>query len=133
MTAATPNPAPAPSQQPPEASPAPRAELLILVHWEELAGWLLDHTGRWPRSARFTLAQRVQNHVLDVLELLVQARYEPKGRRRHLQRVNLLLERLRHLLRMAKERGVMPNRGFETAMRGISKRVWSTEGRRRGI
>jgi hypothetical protein len=34
-------------------------ELLVLARWEEFTGWLLDHTGRWPKSARFTLTQRV--------------------------------------------------------------------------
>lgn len=30
-------------------------ELLILAKWEEFTGWLLEHTAKWPKSARFGL------------------------------------------------------------------------------
>jgi hypothetical protein len=43
-------------------------------------GWLLDHCAKWPKSARFTLTQRIENHALDVTEQLVLARYEPGAR-----------------------------------------------------
>ena len=52
-------------------------ELLVLAQWESEVQWLLEHSQRWPKSLRFTLTQRVQNHALDIVELLVQARYEP--------------------------------------------------------
>ena len=60
--------------------PAPREagpELLCLAKWEDTAGWLIEHTAKWPKSSRFSFVQRVDNHALDVLELLVVARYEP--------------------------------------------------------
>ena len=57
----------------------------------------------WPKSARFTLTQRLDNHVLDVVEMLVQARYEPGVRRRLLPAINLRLERMRFLLRLARD------------------------------
>jgi hypothetical protein len=97
------------------------AELLCLQRWEETAGWLVEHTAKWPKSARFALVQKVDNHALDVLEMLVVARYEPRQRGAILREVNLRLERLRFLLRIARERGVMPPGGFETAMRGIDE------------
>ena len=96
-------------------------ELIVLQRWEELCGWLLAHTGRWPKSSRFTLGQRVQNHTLDVVELLVVARWEPRLRRRSLRRANLLLERLRHLFRLARGADVMSPSGFESAMRGLDE------------
>lgn len=97
------------------------AELLVLARWEEFTGWLLAHTGRWPKHARFTLCQRVQNHALDVTELLVIARWEPRRRRGALHRANLLLERMRHLFRLARGAQVMPPAGFESAMRGLDE------------
>ena len=104
--------------------PGPREagpELLCLAKWEETAGWLIEHTAKWPKSARFSFVQRIDNHALDVLELLVIARYEPEVRAKHLREVNLRLERLRFLLRIALARGVMPGHGFESAMRGIDE------------
>jgi len=108
-----------PSTRPPAREAG--AELLCLQRWEETAGWLVEHTAKWPKSARFALVQKVDNHALDVLEMLVVARYEPGERRRILREVNLRLERLRFLLRIARARGVMPAAGFETALRGIDE------------
>lgn len=96
-------------------------ELLVLARWEELTGWLLQHTGRWPKSARFTLSSRVQNHALDVAELLVIARYDPPERGRALSAANLLLERMRLLFRLARAANVMSASGFESAARGIDE------------
>ncbi len=107
------------AHRPPPREAGP--ELLVLARWEEFTGWLLQHTARWPRSARFTLCQRVQNHALDVTEMLVVARYEPRERAKLLPRVNLLLERMRFLFRLAVASRVMPGRGFETAMRRVDE------------
>jgi len=94
-------------------------ELRVLAHWEELVPWLLEHTNRWPKSLRFTLCGRVQNHVLDVAEMLVQARYEPALRADLLHETNLRLERLRHLFRFARALNCTGSRGFERALAGI--------------
>lgn len=96
-------------------------ELLALQKWEDTAGWLIEHTAKWPKSARFTFVQKVDNHALGVLEMLVGARYEPDQRRRLLREINLRLEQLRYLLRMARARQIMPAAGFEIAMRGIDE------------
>jgi len=95
--------------------------LLVLGRWEEFTGWLLQHTGRWPRSVRFTLCRRVQEHALEVAELLVVARYDPRRRRDLLRRTNLILERMRLLLRLARGMGVGSGKGFESAMRGLDE------------
>jgi hypothetical protein len=104
----------------PAAEPAP-AELLVLQKWEEFTGWLLTHTGKWPKHTRFSLVSRLDGHALDVLEMLVAARYEPQLRRSLLRQANVLLERMRFLCRIASSRGVMPLSGFETAMRGLDE------------
>lgn len=107
----------------PERPPARGAgpELLVLARWEEYTGWLLGHTSRWAKSARFTLCQRIQDHALDVTEMLVVARYDPSERPTLLHDVNLRLERMRFLFRLAVAARVMPGRGFETAMRGVDE------------
>lgn len=97
------------------------AELLVLAKWEEFTGWLLEHTAKWPKSARFGLVRRVDDHALDITELLIVARWEPRERRRALREANLRLERLRFLLRIARSRSVMPASGFETAMRHVDE------------
>jgi len=96
-------------------------ELLVLQKWEAFVGWLLNHTGRWPKQARFSLTQRIENHALDVTEMLVAARYEPRLRTRLLHDVNLRLERMRFLWRIAQGSHVENGSGFETAMRGLDE------------
>jgi len=105
--------------RPPAAQAGP--ELLVLQRWEEFCAWLIPHSGRWPKSSRFTFGQRVQNHALDIVELLVLARWEPKRRRRNLHQANMLLERLRHLFRLARGAEIMSPSGFESAMRGLDE------------
>lgn len=97
------------------------AELMCLQAWEQHAGWIVEHTAKWPKSARFSLVQRVDNHALAVLELLVVARYEPQQRSAALREANLRLEQLRFLLRIALQRRITTMAGFETALRGIDE------------
>ncbi|MBI5362394.1 MAG: four helix bundle protein [Planctomycetes bacterium] len=108
-----------PFTRPPAREAGP--ELLCLQKWEETAGWLIESTAKWPKSARFGLVQKVDNHALDIVEMLVVARYEPGSRRKLLRVINLRLERLRFLLRIARTRNVMPADKFETAMRGVDE------------
>lgn len=97
------------------------AELRVLAHWETFVPWLLDHCARWPRAARFSLTQRLENRTLDVFELLVVARYQPQERARSLHQANLLLEQMRFLCRIAQARKFMSNRAFDKATRDIDE------------
>lgn len=110
---------PATTRRPPARRAGP--DLEVLARWEAFCGWLLNQTGRWPKASRFTLVQRIDNHALDVTELLVVARYEPRRRRRALRNANLLLERMRFLFRIARDSHACPSRGFESAMRGLDE------------
>ncbi len=118
------------SRPPPREAPR---ELLVLARWEETATWLFAHTSRWPRSARFPLANRVQEIALEVAERMVVARYEPRSRPALLREANLLLERLRLVLRVAAGAGIMPRRGFESAMRSVDETGRMLHGWRRAI
>ncbi len=106
------------SPRPEGARKAP-PELRLLEHWERFTAWFLEHTSRWPRSVRFTLTQRLENHALDVLETLVNLRYDPSARGAGLPRLNLVLERMRFLLRLARQRTHCGPRGFAHAMKQI--------------
>ncbi len=105
---ATPEPA-----QPPGAAaaerPRPHAprragdvtpDLPLLVLWEELLGWLFPALEKMPKTVRFTLARRMEDIALDILDGLVEARFR-RERLKTLTEVSLCLERLRTLLRVA--------------------------------
>jgi hypothetical protein len=108
-----------PLDRPPAAEAGP--ELLVLQKWEAFAAWFLNHTARWPKAARFTLTQRLENHALDVTELLVAARYDPRRRKPLLHDVNLRLERMRFLCRIARDARIENKKGFESTMRQIDE------------
>ena len=86
----------------------------VFTRWETFCGWLLDCTEKMPKSARFTFSQRIDNLALDVFENLVEARYS-KAREPLLSRVNLDLEKLRLLLRLAFSRRYLGQRALEHA------------------
>ena len=90
----------------------------VFVHWEEFVGWLLDRTERFPKRLRFTLTNRIDNLALDIFESLIAARYS-RARAPLLADVNLKLETLRLLLRLARNRRVMDSGSFEHACRRI--------------
>jgi hypothetical protein len=93
----------------------------VQARCEEFAAWFLERTPRWPKRARYTLTQRLENHCLDALEDLVIARYSRAERRARLAALNLRLERMRHLLRIARATGVAPAATCEGALRGLDE------------
>lgn len=72
---------------------------------------LLRHSipllNRFPRDFKFTLGERIQRMLADLLELLIEAYYQPPNQKRQtLQRVNILLEKLRHFFRLGYDLGL---------------------------
>src|SRR5262245_24320382 len=79
----------------------------------ELLLWLIPQLDKFPRSRRFTLGERLEGGLLDVLELLVEAAYT-RNKENTLRRANLRLEVVRHLWPLPHELKVvaMPNTGM---------------------
>jgi len=65
----------------------------------DLLKWLLPLVSMFPRDKRYTLGQRIENNLLDVLALLLEANYS-KEKIGLLKRANVELEILRHLIRL---------------------------------
>lgn len=78
----------------------------------DLLLWLIPQLDKFPRSRRFTLGERVEGRLLEVLELLVEAAYS-RSKDIPLRRANLQLEVVRHLWRLAYELKVMATRQYE--------------------
>ena len=97
-----------------------KGELPAMEKWQKLAGEILDRTSRFPKSARFTFASRIDGIVLDVLDLLVLARYSSRAQKTvHLQQIDINLSRLLVLLRLSFERGFIGNAGYEYVCTGV--------------
>ena len=78
----------------------------------QLLLWLIPHLDKFPRNRRYTLGERLESGLLEVLELLVEAAYV-KDKHQILSRANRQLEVLRHLWRLAFELRVIPAQRYE--------------------
>ncbi|MCO6478924.1 MAG: diversity-generating retroelement protein Avd [Phaeodactylibacter sp.] len=60
-----------------------------------------------PRSHKFTLGDRLQNMLADLLERLIEAYYSPPARKRDiLLHTNILLEKIRYFFRLGYDLGL---------------------------
>ncbi len=80
----------------------------------DLLVWLIPQLDKFPRVRRFTLGERMETILLEVLELLVEAAFSRDADKRvALKRANLRLEVTRHLWRLAHEMQVISTRRYE--------------------
>ncbi len=96
----------------------PEPPLFIL--WYDFLKWLLEKTEKFPRKIRFSLSNRIDNLVLDILEGIVEARYSG-NKKDILRRVDLSMERLRVLLRICHDLKHLDHKGFEFASKKINE------------
>jgi hypothetical protein len=89
-------------------------EVSAVTKTYDLALWLLQHITKFPRKHRFTLGNRLEEGVLEILELLTEASYV-RDKRDLLRRANLRLERLRYLVRLAKDLRLLSIHQYEFA------------------
>jgi hypothetical protein len=78
----------------------------------ELLLWVIPQLDKFPRSRRFTLGERLESGLIEVLELLVEAAYT-RNKENPLRRANLRLEVVRHLWRLAHELKAIATRQYE--------------------
>jgi len=78
--------------------------------------WLIPHLDKFPRSRRFTLGERLEGGLLDVLEALTEAAFG-RDKTAPLKRANLRLQVVRHLWRLSYELKVIPLQRYEHGAR----------------
>lgn len=74
----------------------------VVEDCHELLLWMIPHIERFPRTRRFTLGERIESGLLDVLEACVAAAYA-HDKRPWLETANRRLNVTRHLWRLAFE------------------------------
>ena len=92
----------------------------------EFLKWLVDHVGKFPRSHRFVLGERIETAMLDLVMLLVEAAYQREAKKRLLQQANVELEKVRLLIRLGKDLGFTSLRQYEHAcvqVTGIGRQI----------
>ncbi len=84
----------------------------VFEKWTKILDWTLGATESYPRSVRFTLASRIGNISLDVLEGIISAIYTRK-RSHLLSALNLDIEKLRVLFRISMQRRYISQSQYE--------------------
>ena len=99
--------------------PAP-AEIPVILKSYDLILWTVNHTARFPRLHRYSLGQRIENTLQDLLDVLIEARYV-REKRVLLDRANVLLERFRFQMRLAKDLKVLAVNSFEFQAKAVEE------------
>ncbi len=89
---------------------------LAVQRCHELLLWLIPLLDQFPRNRRFTLGERIESGLLDILQLLVEAAYS-KQKYNTLRLANLKLATVRHLWRLAFELKVINSKRYEYGAR----------------
>jgi len=95
-------------------------DLPIFVKWTDFLKWLLHTTEKFPKKARFTFSDRINNLALSVVEDLVEARYST-NKRLILRAANLRLEKLRMLLRISFESRYLAKDAYKHGMYSLNE------------
>ncbi len=95
-------------------------ELTVINKTYDLIVWTVNHTSRFPRNHRHVLGVRIEQHLYDVLELLIEAKFS-RQRRGQLETTNRKLETLRFLLRLAKDVNCLKVTSYGFAARSVDE------------
>jgi len=101
--------------------PAAPDELLVITHTYDLTLWAFHHINGFPKAHRYSLGQRLDAHLTDVLEGLIRARYDSVERRLLLRNVNTSLELLRFQFRLAKDLRCMSLESYGFAVKEVNE------------
>ena len=80
--------------------------------------WMINHVGKFPRSHRFVLGERIETRLLTILELLVRAAYS-RRKKEFLDQANVELQVLRLLVRLGKDLGFTSEKQYEHITREL--------------
>ncbi|MDX1654600.1 MAG: diversity-generating retroelement protein Avd [Candidatus Competibacteraceae bacterium] len=79
----------------------------------DLLAWIIPQIDKFPRSRRFTLGERIESGLLEVLERLVEAAYSrAQVKAQALRRANLRLDVVRHLWRLSHALKNLPGKQY---------------------
>jgi hypothetical protein len=76
--------------------------------------WVIPKIEKFPRSQRFVLGDRIEIAAIETLELLIEAAYTRK-KASLLRQANLKLEKLRYLIRLAKDLKLINIKSYQFA------------------
>lgn len=94
--------------------------LIIYQKTYDLILYLFPILNRFPKSQKFVLAQQIENTTLEIAKLIVQANLE-RNKIGSLKRIDIELEKLRLLIRLAKDLKFISLKRYEYISRMTSE------------
>ncbi|MEK7729294.1 MAG: diversity-generating retroelement protein Avd [candidate division KSB1 bacterium] len=95
-------------------------ELKLVQKSYDLCSWRFDHTNKFPKNHRFSVAVRIENAFLNFLELLSLANYR-RNKLPLLQKADEQLFRLRLLVCFNHEKKLLNTGSYEFAANGLDE------------
>jgi four helix bundle protein len=95
-------------------------ELVIYQKIYDLMLYAFPIINRFPKSQRFVLGQQIQNTMLGIATMIVQANAE-RDKRRTLRQIDVELEKLRLLTRLAKDLNMLPVKQYGLMSERVSE------------
>jgi hypothetical protein len=93
-------------------------EMVIIKKGYDFSKWLLHHTGKFPKSYRFSVAAKLENGILDFIEITTVANMR-REKLPLLKRADEALARLRLLFRLSYEMRFINIKSYEFGSRQI--------------
>jgi len=92
--------------------------MLIITKGYDFSKWLLHHTGKFPKSCRFSLGVKIENGILDFIEITTVANMR-KEKLPMLKRADEVLARIRILFRLSFEMRFINLNSYEYGSRQL--------------
>jgi hypothetical protein len=81
--------------------------------------WIVPKIEKFPRKQKFLISDRIETLMLEILDLLIEAAYS-KSKNVALRSANLRLEKLRYLVRLAKDLRLINLKSYEYSAGAIN-------------
>ena len=95
-------------------------DLLVIKKGYDFSKWLLQHTGKFPKSYRFSVAAKLENAILDFIEFATVANMR-KDKLPLLKKADEALARLRLLFRLSYEMRFVNLKSYEFGSKQVNE------------
>ncbi len=95
-------------------------DLLVIKKEYDFSKWLLQHTGKFPKSYRFSVAAKLENAILDFIEFSTVANMR-KDKVPLLRKADEALARLRLLFRLSYELRFVNLKSYEFGSKQVNE------------
>jgi len=95
-------------------------EFLVIKRGYNFSKWLLNHTGKFPKSFRFSIAAKMENAILDFIQATTVANMR-KDKLPLLRQADETLARLRLLFRLSYEMRFVNLQSYEYGSKSLAE------------